>query len=77
MNKVILLVVAISAMVYAGRYAVPGHALSYAGTYEAFAHIWVGVLIALAFRKELRVVSLVCLAVTTALEAMMFLMRST
>lgn len=28
--------------------AVPGHGLSWAGTYEAFAHIWVGVVGTLA-----------------------------
>jgi hypothetical protein len=28
-----------------GRFLVPGHALSLAGTYEAFAHIWVGAMI--------------------------------
>lgn len=36
-----------------GRFFVPGHELSLAGTYEAFAHIWVGwVMAAWYFDKQ-------------------------
>lgn len=34
------------------RFTVPGHGLSWPGTYEAFAHIWVGVLIGFGLRGK-------------------------
>jgi hypothetical protein len=36
-----------------GRLFVPGHELSLPGTYEAFAHIWVGILLAVGLIKVL------------------------
>ena len=36
------LLVITAALLFVGRFTVPGHGLSWAGTYEAFAHIWVG-----------------------------------
>lgn len=38
-------ILAISLLVTVGRFFVPGHGLTWAGTYEAFAHLWVGYLI--------------------------------
>jgi hypothetical protein len=59
-----------------GRFFVPGHALSLNGTYEALAHIWVGVLIALIFVKlEFRKVASWLLVLITTLETWMFLHR--
>jgi len=34
-------------LVIIGRGAIPGHELTWAGTYEAFAHMWVGFMFAL------------------------------
>ncbi len=39
-----------TALMVVGRFLIPGHNLSWAGTYEAFAHIWTGVLLTVAFR---------------------------
>ncbi len=39
-------------VVAALRFTVPGHGVSWPGTYEAFAHIWVGVLICLAWQRR-------------------------
>lgn len=61
-----------------GRFMVPGHGLSWPGTYEAFAHILVGMLICLGCigqYKEDRVFAWIALAVLTALETVMFLLR--
>ena len=38
-----------SVLVAGGRFTVPGHGVSWPGSYEAVAHIWVGVLICLGF----------------------------
>jgi hypothetical protein len=43
----------VSVLVGLGRLTVPGHDLSYAGTYEALAHIWVGVLFTLATQQAI------------------------
>lgn len=74
----------LSVVVGAVRFFIPGHDLSWPGTYEALAHIWVGVLSALALfppgeapddRKRVRVVAVVSLVVTTAVEIGAFLTR--
>jgi len=70
-----LFILLISIAIGLGRFTIPGHALSYAGTYEAFAHIWVGVLVMLSFDARWRPLAPVALGVITALEAFMFLMR--
>jgi uncharacterized membrane protein YgcG len=52
-----------------GRLAVPGHGLSLAGTYEAFAHIWVGMVLAGAiYDKGYRWAYLAALFVATFLK---------
>ena len=65
----------ISVAVGVGRFLVPGHGVSIAGTYEAFAHIWVGVLIALALRRDLRALALGALGAITAIETVKFFTR--
>jgi hypothetical protein len=59
------------------RLTVPGHGLTgWPGTYEAFAHIWIGFLVgAASFYKPLRTLAFILLAALTALETIMFLAR--
>lgn len=66
-------------LVGAGRLIVPGHALSWAGTYEAFAHIWVGAMLAVAWMRWTEPVGKVAaamLVLLTAQETVMFLARA-
>lgn len=68
----------LSLAVAIGRLFVPGHDLSWAGTYEAFAHIWVGALIVLAWQdrdKRQGWTSLICLLGITLLETVMFMLK--
>lgn len=62
-----------SLLVGFGRLLVPGHDLSWPGTYEAFAHIWVGVLLTLACQKHWP--SLWCLLTITLVEVVAFALR--
>jgi hypothetical protein len=62
-------------IVAAGRFTIPGHDLSVAGTYEAIAHIWVGAMIVLAFDERYRTAAIAALVATTVLETVMFLLR--
>ena len=56
-----------------GRFIVPGHHLSWDGTYEAFAHIWVGFLLAVAILKpNHREFAVWLLVIITVLEVVMF-----
>lgn len=55
------------------RFTVPGHGFSWPGTYEAFAHIWVGVLLVLSFQRAYW--ALPMLVILTLLETVCFLMR--
>jgi hypothetical protein len=70
-----LLIFLVSLMVAIGRFGVPGHGLSLAGSYEAFAHIWVGALLVLAWQARVRWNAILCLVMITALEGAMFLLR--
>jgi hypothetical protein len=80
-NVIFLLLV--SVLIFAGRFFVPGHDVSWAGTYEAFAHIWVGVLLATIWWKfkrpekgwEYSRVAFYALVILTIFETVMFLMR--
>lgn len=70
-----LVIIFLSAAVGIGRFFIPGHALSLPGTYEAFAHIWVGVLLALSFQKKPnRVLAIASLLIITAIETVKFLL---
>jgi hypothetical protein len=63
-------------LVVAGRFCIPGHGLSLAGTYEALAHIWVGLMIAVAYyERENRILAVVLLVVATVIETAVFLLR--
>ena len=71
----VIIIVLASVAIAMGRFTVPGHGLSWPGSYEAFAHIWVGILIAISFSRALRVPTLICLVVITVLETVIFLLR--
>lgn len=63
------------AAVAAGRFTITGRPLSWVGTYEAFAHIWVGFVagvVALAPTEPLRAEAVVLLLILTVLEVIMF-----
>lgn len=58
------------------RLFVPGHELSWPGTYEALAHIWVGYMICLiAHIQELQKPAFIALVFATTLEVIMFFLR--
>jgi hypothetical protein len=67
----------ISVLFGLGRFFIQGHDVSWPGTYEAFAHIWVGILLVFCFSKvkEIRWTSIVSLTIITVLEAVMFFRR--
>lgn len=64
-----------SVLVAAGRFTVPGHGASWPGSYEAVAHIWVGVLMALGFVGEHKKVAWLALALITVVEVVMAVLR--
>jgi hypothetical protein len=67
----------ISVLFGLGRFFIQGHDVSWPGTYEAFAHIWVGILLVFCFSKvkEVRWISILSLTIITVLEAVMFFRR--
>jgi hypothetical protein len=69
-------IIASAMIVGLGRITVPGHGLSWPGTYEAFAHIWIGWMIGVAtFEKEHRSLAVIMLIVLSLFELWMFLDR--
>lgn len=73
-----MIIVLLSILVALGRFFVPGHDLSWPGTYEAFAHIWVGYLLCLSIRDRKRAkgrLALASLIVINVFELVMFLCR--
>ncbi len=76
-------IIVISLLVAIGRFLIPGHDLSWPGTYEAFAHIWVGLLIGMCigsvrlgtWRVAICQVPFWCLVSITVLETVMFVIR--
>jgi len=66
MNWILL----VSIFIGIGRFTIPGHEISYNGSYEAFAHIWVGALLVLAFQK--RKAAILALVLLTILEVIAF-----
>lgn len=68
------LIVAVSIVIALGRFTVPGHTLSYAGSYEAIAHIWVGMLLVWC-NAQPRWVAIGCVCGITALEVVIFVLR--
>lgn len=70
------LMIAMAVAVGLGRFTVPGHGLSWPGTYEAFAHIWLGGMFVLAIcKREYRMLAIVLLVVLSLFELWMFLHR--
>lgn len=70
-------IVAISVLIGVGRFLIPGHNLSWAGTYEAFAHIWIGALLVFCFQHDFnrpsrRALAWYSLVILTVLESVMF-----
>lgn len=64
-----------------GRLLVPGHGMSLAGSYEAMAHIWCGLVLALAIwppegNRLLRVWAIIALSLASAVETALFLTRA-
>lgn len=56
-----------------GRFTIPGHALTgWPGLYEAFAHIWIGVLIGAIFWTGHKKSAAIQLIAITNLEIVMF-----
>jgi hypothetical protein len=76
--KNIIIIILASLAVGIGRTMVPGHGLSWPGTYEAFAHIWVGMLICSIFSKDAgtKVAAIWCLGLLSVFELLMFFSRS-
>lgn len=73
-QELLIFVIFFSAVaVAAGRLTVPGHGLSWPGSYEAFAHIWVGAMLVLALQKNK--LALVLLIALTVFETVMFFQR--
>lgn len=72
----IWLLLSSAALVLAGRFTISGHGLSWPGTYEALAHVWVGVAGTLAWvywGTEVGYTSLGLLLFLTAVETALFL----
>ncbi len=78
-DKLLVFAGAMTLLVVVGRFTVPGHGLSYAGTYEALAHIWCGAMIVLTVyewnNEHIGKLYLFLLLLATALETVMFLLR--
>ena len=69
----IICVLAVAVLI--GRLMVPGHDLSWPGTYEAFAHLIIGFFIGLCFIKEYRTLCLGAIIFLTIFETIMFFTR--
>lgn len=77
MNSLTILIAG-SVLVALGRLTIPGHALTgWPGFYEAFSHIWIGVLLAFVIfeRGSKQAAAWVLIMALTALEVVMFLHR--
>lgn len=84
MNRTVIFWLVAAAMA-GGRFLVPGHALSWPGTYEAFAHLWIGTMCgAWWFDREVQAIPftvfrkskyLWAVGLTTVLEVVMFALR--
>jgi hypothetical protein len=72
MHKTILIIAA-ATLCALGRFTIPGHGLTgWPGLYETLAHIFVGVLLVLAWGGDLRTLSRLALAALIVLEVVMF-----
>jgi hypothetical protein len=64
-----------SVLVAGGRFTVPGHGVSWPGSYEAVAHIWVGVLLCLGFTGDHKKQAWLALGLISLLEVVMAVSR--
>ncbi len=70
------ILIAVSFVVAWLRFTVPGHGLTgWPGIYEAFAHIWVGVLLVFCFQTRIRLTAIITVVLISGLELVMFLLR--
>lgn len=69
------LIVFVTLLIALGRFTVPGRrGFSWEGSYEAFAHLWCGVLIGVSLASpDFRTVCLISLTTVSAFEVVMFL----
>ena len=74
-DRVMWLIVTGSVLVAGGRFAVPGHGVSWPGSYEAVAHIWVGVLLCLGFTGDHKKQAWLALGLISVLEVVMAVSR--
>ena len=70
-----LAIIAVSILIVMGRFTVPGHGLSWPGTYEALTHIAIGSILVACFVKPYRMVAILSLVAITIFEVIMFSMR--
>lgn len=76
MKSLVILIASVGIAI--GRLLIPGHDVSWPGTYEALAHIFVGMLLYACFtepEKHVRRFALWCLVAITVLEVVMFMRR--
>ncbi len=67
-----------SLLIGVGRFTVPGHDLSWPGSYEAFSHIWVGATLTLAiiyWHHRVGKLAAILLITLSILETVVFLLR--
>ena len=74
-SRAIWLIVIGSVLVAAGRFTVPGHGVSWPGSYEAVAHIWVGILLCLGFVGAHRKAAWIALVLISIVEVVMAALR--
>ena len=74
-TRAIALIAIGSVLAAVGRFTVPGHGVSWPGSYEAFAHIWVGVLLCLGFVGDHKRLAWIALALISVVEVVMAVMR--
>lgn len=71
-----MIIVIGSVLVGLGRFTIPGHSLTgWPGAYEAFAHMFVGALIALILIGDVRKYAAAALILLSALEVVAFVLR--
>jgi hypothetical protein len=77
-----LFLIIVSVLCAAGRLVIPGHKLSWPGTYEAMAHVWVGFLLAVAispryrtFSPKVRWLAVWMLVALTVTEVVLFVLE--
>lgn len=72
--KIIWVLFLLSLVAFVGRFFLPVHIVTWQGSYEVFAHMWVGFLLALTITTKgtLRRICIELLAALSLLEALAF-----